>query len=114
MSGKIIKVESCEVCPRLTWRNLVEPYCTLMNMKIIDISKYPIIPSWCSLEDDLTPALDILQGYLEKNYYIDYEYGEHYGGKNVFLFQGNGDLFASGKTIKELLINLINLDKGSQ
>lgn len=53
---KIIKLENCEACPHLTWRNLVEPRCTLMNMKGID-SEYPMIPSWCPLSD--------LEDYLE-------------------------------------------------
>lgn len=108
---KIIKINNCGECQFFAFHygeNCVIDTCIKVSphKKIDDKS---LIPEWCPLEDeqDLMPALDTLQGYLEKGCYIDYGYGESYGDKKVWLYRSDGDLIASGKNIEELRINLV-------
>ena len=50
------------------------------------------------------PSLDILEGYLRNDYYI------YFNSNGCFLFEGCGELFVSGATLREMLVNLIMAD----
>ena len=54
--------------------------------------------------NDFIPCLDILEEYLRDGFYIAFQDGA------CVLFQQDGDLFVSGITLREMLINLILAD----
>lgn len=59
------------------------------------------------IKDDLTPAMDTLQKYLNEGCYIGFEkYGD---GDTWGLYKSDGELIVSGTTFRELLVNLVNL-----
>lgn len=117
MSGKIIKISNCGACNYHYMSQLSEnvTYCQHEDNQY-DVATggdpvipdFPRIPDWCCLEDDLTPALDILQGHLNRLSYIDFD--EDDGVFVCGLYKYDGDLIVSGQSIKELLINLVNLE----
>ena len=50
------------------------------------------------------PSLDILEEYLRNGYYIDFN------PTDCCLFEECGELFVSGTTLREMLVNLIMAD----
>ena len=50
------------------------------------------------------PSLDILEEYLRNDYYI------YFNSDSCCLFEGCGELFVSGATLREMLVNLIMAD----
>lgn len=114
---KILKIiENCGDCPCHYMSSLSEniTYCKHEDNQY-DVSTggepaipdFPNIPQWCLLEDGLTPALDILQKYLDNESWVQ-KYSNLNGFPNYYhLVAQDGFAIASGATIKELLNNLI-------
>jgi len=50
------------------------------------------------------PSLDILEEYLRRGFYIDFE------DNKCVLFQECGECFVYGDTLREMLVNLIMAD----
>lgn len=119
---KIIKINNCGACNYHFISQLSEnvTYCQHEDNQY-DVStggdpiipEFPNIPEWCCLEDgqNLTPALDILQGYLDNKGYISQSEGLCIEN-NYSLFDAGGDEIASGENIKELLVNLVKKEEG--
>lgn len=112
---KIIKVESCIECKYHIKSQMTVGliYCQHEdNQYDVDTAGNPVIPDfpnmpdWCPLDDDLTPALDILQGYLDNDCWV-----QQYSNINELpdyyhLMNQDSEVVMSGKTIMELLKNI--------
>ena len=98
------EITCCLVCPHQ--QSIVfTHYCMLDKERVLDdISE---IPLWCKLKSIKLgiPSLDLLEEYLRKGYYIEFQDNE------CILFHENGDAFISGDTLREMLINLIMADE---
>ena len=65
------------------------------------------------------PSLDILEEYLRRGYYIDFQDdsnillhpdGNHAEDEQCILFDAMGEGFVVGQTLREMLVNLIMAD----
>lgn len=118
---KIIKISICTHCGECNHHFMSQlseniTYC-LHEDNQYDVSTggdpiipdFPHIPDWCPLEDnqDLTPALDILQKCINRGDSLKK------WKDGTYKLSGLEGVIVEGKTIKELLVNLVKLkEKG--
>ncbi len=85
----------------------------LKNMRKLEVNHEPDdwpvvqmkdISALCDIIKNVVPAIDLLQARMERGEYLAQQDGEW------FLFEPSGDSVVCGKTLRDILINLIFTD----